>query len=192
MKLAENKIFNSRTDNCLEDFARRPFTDFYQLSITESGIEWTRLADIPGQRQSRVTPIGFSIGGKGYMGLGYGPDEDDLEPGPALHDFYEFDPAQAQGTSWKAMADFPGGPTNSVGFSLGNKGYVIAGELSTPKVLWQFDPFDGEMGSWKEVAPIPNATDAFLPQGSFIIGNQAYMYFDFRSDNFWVYIPELE
>jgi hypothetical protein len=80
--------------------------------------------------------VGFSVGSKGYIGLG--------ETATAwLHDFWEYDPV---GNSWLQKADFGGGNRGSaVGFGIGSKGYMGTGNadwMQTPfsDDFWEYDP----------------------------------------------------
>jgi hypothetical protein len=178
--------------NPTSDVRRTATNSLYEVQLNNLSPQSLQLPSVPGTDQSRSYATTFTINGKGYVGLGYGPGTHDEEPGPILNDFYELDPSQTQDNPWKPMADFPGGPTHQAGFALLGKGYVIAGGQSEAKELWKFDPSDGETGSWELVASIPDNLSSFLPQASFQIGNMGYVYFDSRPDNFWAYIPELE
>ena len=63
--------------------------------------QWTQKTNFPGGGRSYA--VGFSIGNKGYVGLG------------GAIDFWEYNPAN---DTWLQKADFPGGSTNNSGFSI--------------------------------------------------------------------------
>lgn len=98
---------------------------------------WNQKANFGGIARHRTTS--FTIGNKGYMGLGH------YNSGPAgnvhLEDFWEYDPAS---NTWTQKADFGGGPRyHAVGVGYGSKAYVgtgrsIGGILNTD--WWEFDP----------------------------------------------------
>jgi N-acetylneuraminic acid mutarotase len=105
---------------------------------------WKRLADYRG---SRLHSSGFSIGNKGYIGLGFF-----REP---LSGFMEYDPAS---NSWSQIADFGGGKRNdAAGFALNGKGYIFGGssELGSNRSfsdLWEYDPY---LNSWTKKPGVP-------------------------------------
>ena len=83
--------------------------------IVDAQNTWTQKANLPAS--GRVHAAGFSIGTKGYIGIGYG--------GAFLKDFWQWD----QPTNvWTQKADFGGTVRDgSFGFSIGTKGYIGAG-----------------------------------------------------------------
>ncbi|MDO9518161.1 MAG: hypothetical protein Q7J10_08965 [Methanosarcinaceae archaeon] len=104
-----------------------------------AGDEWIRKAAAPGE--PRRSAVGFSIGDKGYMGMGVG-DKSGL-----YTDFWEYDPIN---DTWTRKADYGGGGNiNPTAFSIGNKGYVLTGtNLNTysrnnpqgTPTFWEYDP----------------------------------------------------
>ena len=79
---------------------------------------WTQKADFGGEARSGA--VGFSIDGKGYIGLGSG-----LSGYPK--DFWVYDPAS---DTWELTTDFGGeARISAVGFSIGNSGYVGTGHV---------------------------------------------------------------
>ncbi|HUM48326.1 MAG TPA: hypothetical protein PLD84_15450, partial [Chitinophagales bacterium] len=94
------------------------FKDFWEYDPDTD--TWTQKADFGGT--ARFSPVGFSIGDKGYVGTGF-----DGTPFPDYlkKDFWEYDPAI---NSWKQKADF-GGTARYVatGFSIDSKGYIGTG-----------------------------------------------------------------
>jgi len=102
------------------------FNDFYEYDPSSN--TWTARANFPGA--PRYDAVGFSIGNKGYIGLGY-------DAYLNYSDFYEYDPGT---NSWTNKADFAGGGRrNAVGFSIGTKGYVGTG-FPNSKDFWEYDP----------------------------------------------------
>jgi N-acetylneuraminic acid mutarotase len=80
---------------------------------------WVQKADFGGP--SRVYSTSFSIGSKGYVGVGNPNDG-----GAIKKDFWEYDPAI---NKWTQKADFAGTARYSAtGLSIGNKGYIGLGE----------------------------------------------------------------
>ncbi len=76
--------------------------DFWEYNPANTGSPWTRKADFPGA--ARDCAVGFSIGAKGYIGLGlFGNDYDSIE-----NDFWQYDPGTIPGGpgSWMQKADF--------------------------------------------------------------------------------------
>jgi len=91
---------------------------------------WTQKADFGGT--ARLQAIGFSIGSKGYLGIGW--------DGGYKRDFFEYDPEL---NTWKPIAKFGGGGrSRAVGFSIGNKGYLGMGDGggNEYKDFWEYDP----------------------------------------------------
>ena len=76
--------------------------------------------------------IGFSIGQKGYIGMGQKDFEYET-------DFWEYDPLA---DTWVQREEFGGVPRiDAVGFSIGQKGYIGTGFSETyVKDFWEFDP----------------------------------------------------
>ena len=130
---------------------------------------WTPKKDFGGI--SRWAATGFSIGSKGYIGLG--------NSGVQQADFWEFNP---QDNSWTQMNDFTGGPRNhAVGFAIGTKGYVTTGYGSAwEKDLWEFNPVQN---TWTKKAVLTGAgrSSAF----GFSIGNMGYIGTGYNGSNFY-------
>lgn len=96
---------------------------------------------------------GFSINGKGYVGLGR--NNNNLQE----TDFWEYDPTS---DSWTQKAQFPGtGRGQAVGFSIGNKGYLGTGFTPTAQIsgiyhgdFWEYDP---TLDAWTQKANVPDS-----------------------------------
>ena len=90
---------------------------FLEYDITTD--KWTKKANFPGADRDKA--VGFSVGEKGYVGLG-----ETHSQGP-LMDFWEYNPSVDK---WTRKSDFPGrGRAGSLGFSYNNKGYVLMGKM---------------------------------------------------------------
>ena len=145
---------------------------------------WTKKADvaysISNAPIARTGGVGFSIGNKGYVGLGSNEDQ--------TKDFWEYNPVDS---SWTQKADYNGVSTqNAVGFSIGNKGYVGIGSsgLNLSKEFWEFDPVNN---TWTKKADFVG-TARSLAVG-FSIDNKGYVGTgNDGNDNlkdFWEYNP---
>ncbi len=116
----------------------------------------------------RVHAVGFSIGNKGYMGLG---EVFTTFTWTCYKDFWEYDPAS---NVWTQKAAFPG-PTRiaAVGFSIGAKGYVGTGATTDTwtfyRDFWEYDPV---ANSWSQKADFIGAR-AFAV--GFSIGSKGYI-----------------
>jgi N-acetylneuraminic acid mutarotase len=105
------------------------------FSASASYDVWNQKANFGGSARHRCTS--FSIGTKGYLGLGHINAFIDVE----YEDFWEYDPST---NSWTQKADFGGGKRyHAIGFSVGNKAYVGTGrepDGDYTSDLWEFDP----------------------------------------------------
>lgn len=118
------------------------------LADTTGYFVWVQKAEFPPAARHRA--IGFSIGDKGYMGLGH------VNAGGvniAYPDFWEFDKST---NSWTQKADFGGGTRfGAVGFSIGSKGYAGTGTSAAYvdyNDLWEYNP---TTNIWTQQAPMP-------------------------------------
>jgi N-acetylneuraminic acid mutarotase len=99
--------------------------DFYSYNA-QTG-HWTRVADFPGI--GRFSSSGFSINNKGYIVGGWCAT---TEPYSRLgSDFWEYDPIA---NLWQQLPDFPKEIAQSVGFNIGNDGYIY-----DYNVLYKYD-----------------------------------------------------
>ena len=109
---------------------------------------WVQKASFPPLARHRC--IGFSIGDKGYLGLGH------VNAGGvtiAYADFWEYDHAT---NTWTQKADFAGGNRYAaIGISIGNKGYAGCGLSSSFGQFndwWEYNPVTN---LWLQKAPLP-------------------------------------
>jgi len=150
---------------------------------------WKRTSDFPGA--SRMRPVAFSIGNKGYIGLGIGYDGN-------YKDFWEYNP---ENDKWNQLPDFPGdGRQTSVAFVIDGKAYVCLGNSYNSitdsyiiyKETWEFDP-NGNVWAKKADFPGDDRTSGI----GFSINGKGYAglgtYFDgmalYYIMDFWEYNP---
>lgn len=159
--------------NKTEDKER--YRDFYSVTVsgnTKTYLNWSArwdrtaegISSMPEAAPLRNGGVGFSINGKGYVGLGY----DGVN---YLRDFWEYDP---EGTpdpeqypsmadslkqkftktgKWRRIANYPGDSCRyAVAFTIDNVAYVGTGEDWDSNVLSDFYKFDGK--KWTQVASI--------------------------------------
>lgn len=139
---------------------------FFSLSSTGQNA-WTQKTDFDGI--ARRNAIGFSIGDKGYIGLGY----NDVPTLLLSKDIWEYDPLA---DSWTQKADYGGTArfASSV-FVIGDYGYVGLGSDQYPVYnfrndFWKYDPAGN---SW---TPIADFTGTARYQGeAFSIGTKGFV-----------------
>jgi N-acetylneuraminic acid mutarotase len=150
---------------------------------------WKRTSDFPGV--SRMRPVAFAIGNKGYVGLGVGYID-------FLKDFWEYDPEKDK---WNQLPDFPGdGRQSSVAFVIDSKAYVCLGNsynsitdsYTAYTETWEFDPVGNV---WSRKADFPGKKRNYGV--GFSINGKGYAglgssYYDPNSGyprDFWEYDP---
>jgi len=129
---------------------------------------WSRKASLP-TTTARGLAVGFSIGNKGYIGLG-NKDPDGNSNLGYYQDFWEWDQAT---DVWTKKADFEGNArSGAVGFSIGNKGYIGTGSdgVSNSKEFWEWDQ---ATNVWTKKVDFPGNARIFAI--SFSIGNKGYI-----------------
>jgi N-acetylneuraminic acid mutarotase len=132
---------------------------------------WKKLNDFPGTPQSNG--ISFSVGGKGYTGLGH-IDSFDRE-------IWSFDPAT---DSWEQKNDFPFDLPGDVGLSTESSGYVMTYSGS----LYEYQPL---ADAWTYRTSFPGEWRTNFT--GFVINDN--LYFGFGNDieksykEFWKYNP---
>jgi len=139
------------------------------LTANSGSDTWTKKSDFVGA--ARAAAISFTIGNKGYLGLG----RSFSFPYPKYTDFWAYDPGA---DTWTQKADFPGGARETpVGFAVGSKGYVGIGLISSPtgpstylKDFWEFDP---AANTWIKKADFGGA--GRQSAAAFNIGDKGYI-----------------
>jgi N-acetylneuraminic acid mutarotase len=163
--------------------------DFWEYDSTSD--TWTQKADFGGG--TRDFAVGFSIGGKGYMGTGEG----ELYP-YYKNDFWEYDPAS---NTWTQKADFGGtARAAAAGFSIGSKGYIGTGDTFDSvghniklKDFWEYDPASD---TWTQKADLGGAArgeatgfsiggKGYIGTGTTVDSSGAFV----NSNDFWEYDP---
>ncbi len=140
---------------------------------------WTQKADYGGGAMD--FGIAFSIGNKGYMGIGYFASSNQI---------WEYDPGS---DTWTQVADFPGEARGSAAsFSIGSKGYLGTGyDVSTEKELKDFWEYDPEINTWTQKADFGGGK-RWIGVG-FSIGEKGYLglgdHNDFYRQDIWEYDP---
>lgn len=111
----------------------------------------------------RSDAVGFSIGGKGYIGTGWSNTA-------VTKDFWEYDTLT---NAWSQRADFGGSSRSwAVGFSIGTKGYIGTGldASASTKDFWEYNP---STNAWSQRADF-GGTARYLAVG-FSIGAKGYI-----------------
>ena len=109
--------------------------DFWEYDPNKD--DWERKADFAGA--ARHLAVGFSLGGKGYVGTGEGSFGVDGR----LKDFWEYDPTT---DTWERRADFAGDARYlASGLAIDGKGYIGLGATvreatSYFQDFWEYDP----------------------------------------------------
>lgn len=143
----------------------RQYTDWY--AYTPASNTWARIADFPGDYRN-VGYVSFSIGNKGYFGLGYAN-------GNFASDFWEYDPAL---DVWTKKSDFPYRSYQAVGYAIGEKGYVVGGMIydnlnnfidEEKQRNYEYDP---ATDNWIRKADLPSGLSSAT---GFAIGDKGYI-----------------
>lgn len=113
-----------------EDSIRPYYKDFWEWDQATNS--WTQKADLEGSERHRAA--GFSIGNKGYIGIGF------LGNIIYLDDFWEWN---QQTNTWTQKANYRGnGFMGNVGLSIGDKGYIGFGYVHSgyKADFWEYAP----------------------------------------------------
>ena len=124
---------------------------------------WIQKADFGGT--ARFGVANFSIGNKGYIGLG----SDAYPSYHFLNELWEYDPSA---DSWTQKASFPGAARYTpIAFAIGTKGYVGVGwnQVNSFNDLWEYDQTSN---SWTQKGNFPGP----LRQGgiAIVLNSKAY------------------
>src|SRR5690242_18878595 len=117
---------------------------FYIIKADSQNYAWTQKADFGGG--VRYEPVAFSIGDKGYAGLGV------TWSGSAYdynhQDWWEYDPST---NTWTQKANFIGaGRNGACSFVIGTDGYLGTGW--TPSATSTFYKYNSVTNTWSQVA----------------------------------------
>ncbi len=105
-------------DQTIEEY----FTDFYRFNPAATrGSQWELIGDVPAELKPRKYAIAFCIEGKGYIGGGYGRNEEGV-----FKDYWEFDP---QSTTWRQIESFGEPRQGSAVCVIGKSAYIFTGTI---------------------------------------------------------------
>ena len=138
---------------------------------------WTSLAKLPANL-GRSYGVGFSIGNKGYFGMG-----NDLTN--ANDDLYEYDPST---NSWTQKSSMGKNLQLGMSFVINGKAYVGIGKTDFPDFTNSFYEYDPALDKWTQKADFPGE-ERYLPVG-LAIGNKGYVGLGGYGENdWWEYDP---
>lgn len=124
---------------------REGTNDFWEYDTEKD--TWTQKASMPGG--TRYGAVGFTINGKGYIGLG-------SNKSTYYNDLWEYNPTS---NKWIRKADLPdNGRTDASAFTALGNGYVICGQgkelIPSKKKSWKYSPVKNE---WTAIAEFPGS-----------------------------------
>jgi N-acetylneuraminic acid mutarotase len=172
---------NQSTNYYFRAFVTTDETIFYgsEISFKTSDYPWRKIANFPGT--PRVAAVAFSIGSRGYVGLGYG------EGGVTFKDLWEYNPDKNE---WTRKSDFKGESRSAaVAFSIGENAYVGAGAgTDVYNDFWQYSPATDQ---WTPIATFPGGPMYYAV--GFSINDRGYVGTGVRNGTllkeFWEYEP---
>ena len=134
----------------------------WTVNYTQEGMPFNvAVAPMPNEAPARNGGVGFSINGKGYVGLGYDGTK-------YLKDFWEYTP---ETNSWKRVADYPGDSVRfAVSFVIDNIAYVGLGENFDNDYVTDFYKFDGT--EWK---PMSSYGRQLSQSSAFVVDGKGYV-----------------
>lgn len=108
---------------------------------------WFQKCDFGGDARHRASS--FTIGTKGYIGLGHINSGVDVE----YEDFWQYDPAS---DAWSQIANYPLGRCfHAAQFVIGDIAYVGTGRLENGTYTKQFFAYDPQINTWSPIADLP-------------------------------------
>ena len=163
--------------------------------------KWTRKNNFPGN--ARHLGTGFSIGNKGYFGLGISTDSN-YNLSQAFKDLWEYDP---QSDTWTKKADFPGVPrVHASAFVLNDEGFIGLGSnplaayypFSFLNDFYKYNPISDQ---WSRISDFPGnprySAASFVKDGLAFVGtgridsdNTVPWENSIIADDFWSYNPQ--
>lgn len=170
-----------KTDNGNDDL-----TDVWEYDPVEG--QWQQKADFPGG--TRHGAVGFSIDGKGYIGIGE-------QSGRITYynDLWQYNPANDK---WSKMADFPEKGRSDAGvFVIGKNAYIMFGDqgMSLKVSKRSVYMYNSEKNTWAEMPDFPGL--ARTGASVFALGDRGFVFGgdnggSQRLDDFWVFNPKNE
>lgn len=140
-------------------------------------------ANVP-EPTARTRATGFSIGNKGYIGLGYFSI---TIYKTYYKDFWEYDP---NANTWTQKADFGGDARyDATGFSIDSKGYIGLGKTNYWNVEYfkDFYEYDPDANTWTQKADFGGGARSSAV--GFNIADRGYLGTGSSSNDFWEYDP---
>lgn len=123
------------------------YNDFYEFDPNNTENPWTKKSDFGGT--ARAFAVGFSINNtKGYIGTGNtGSAHEGFK-----NDFWEYDPTNTEtGGTWTQRTDFGGTKRDcAAGFSIGTKGYIGTGYITTGIYAQDFWEYNQSTNVWTQ------------------------------------------
>jgi len=158
---------------------------FFLMSFAHA--QWAQKTSM--YNYGRVSAVGCSLNGKGYVGLGqiYGKIYTD--------DFWEYD---VTSDLWSRKADYPGGGRNgATAYAVNGKIYVFFGidnSLVCHNDVWEYNP---ETDKWKQKADFPgqgrlNARGFVFGDSTIFIGTGSFQSAYNYLYDFWEYNPSTD
>ncbi|MFM2040372.1 MAG: hypothetical protein RLZZ493_961 [Bacteroidota bacterium] len=139
---------------------------FFMLACSTIGSaqSWLQRADLGSTGRHRAT--GFSIGNKGYAGLGH---VNGTGQNIVYKDWWQYDPSS---NSWTQKADYVSPSYGTIAFGTSTKGY-IGGGTAYNNEFFEYNP---TTNSWQAITncPILNATD----QTAFAVNDKGYVLYN--------------
>ncbi len=145
---------------------------------------WEQCSDLPTEWSGIQNLVGFSIGEKGYVGLGH------IWGNYFYNEMYEYNPNE---DTWTQKSDFPGEPRRyALGIALEDYGYVGLGGSPGSEMKRDFWKYDSENDSWTQLNDFPEMIYAFDIHGVQI--NKGYIaieeYYSKYIISLWEYNPD--
>jgi gliding motility-associated-like protein len=133
----------------------------------------------------RYGAVGFSVNGKGYVGLGKGTSWLDL-----YEDLWEYDPVT---DSWTQKADFPGGKRDgALGIGINGKGYIGTGMDPDQIIHSDWWEYNAQNNLWTQKASFPGGSrfymNGFDANNAVFVGLGSNISFNTFND-WWKYDP---
>lgn len=121
---------------------------------------WSGIAEFPGA--GRYSASAFTIGTKGYVGLGITSSGD-------VSDFYSYDPIEDK---WSIIRDFPVANSGAASYSIGAKGFVALGQNNA-----RVYSYNADKDEWFEEFKFEKRRNST----AFVYNNEAYLLGGFDS-----------
>ncbi len=153
-----------------------------------SGNHWVQKSAIPGpdSANGRFLGIGFSVGNKGYMGLGVGND------GTFYKDLFQYDPVT---DAWTQVADCPIPLTGAISMVINNIAYVCMGETQISVNSNDLFAFDPAANTWTRKTDFPGPSQDLalgVAIGSVGLVGFGVNKYGIDSPDVWLYNPAMD